>query len=138
VSASLLPFVSLTYRRYKHEQKLFLHCRYGLSLCVHCLDKIVATVGYMNQAYPKHKKTVILLILGLLSAIGPFSIDMYLPAFDTIARNFDTSVDHVQLSLTSYFIGIALGQLVYGPLLDKFGRKKPLMMGLLIYMITSI
>lgn len=86
----------------------------------------------------KQNKTVILLILGLLSAIGPFSIDMYLPAFDTIARDFDTSVEQVQLSLTSYFIGIALGQLVYGPMLDKYGRKKPLMIGLLIYIATSL
>lgn len=86
----------------------------------------------------KKNKTFILLILGLLSAVGPFSIDMYLPAFDTIAADFDTSVERVQLSLTSYFIGIALGQLVYGPLLDKYGRKKPLMIGLLIYIVASI
>lgn len=86
----------------------------------------------------KQNKTVILLILGLLSAIGPFSIDMYLPAFDTIAQDFGTSVEQVQLSLTSYFIGIALGQLMYGPMLDKYGRKKPLMIGLLIYITTSL
>lgn len=67
---------------------------------------------------------IILLILGFLSAIGPFSIDMYLPAFQTIATDFNTSVDKVQLSLTSFFIGIAFGQLIYGPLLDKYGRKK--------------
>ena len=81
---------------------------------------------------------VILLILGLLSAIGPFSIDMYLPAFETISKDFDTSIDKVQLSLTSFFIGIAIGQMIYGPLLDKFGRKKPLIVGLSIYLLTSI
>ncbi|TDS17193.1 multidrug effflux MFS transporter [Sphingobacterium paludis] len=83
-------------------------------------------------------RTVILLILGLLSAVGPFSIDMYLPAFQTIANDFDISVDQVQLSLTSFFIGIAFGQLIYGPLLDKYGRKKPLLVGLLIYIVATL
>ncbi|GHE23162.1 multidrug effflux MFS transporter [Sphingobacterium griseoflavum] len=83
-------------------------------------------------------RTVILLILGLLSAVGPFSIDMYLPAFQTIAKDFHTSVDQVQLSLSSFFIGIALGQLIYGPLLDKYGRKKPLLVGLLIYVLATV
>ncbi|MEX5452574.1 hypothetical protein WCE15_26675, partial [Stutzerimonas stutzeri] len=57
----------------------------------------------------------ILLILGALSAFGPLAIDMYLPAFPLLAESFDTSVDHVQLSLAAYFIGLAIGQLVYGP-----------------------
>lgn len=86
----------------------------------------------------KKNKNLILLILGLLSAIGPFSIDMYLPAFDTIAKDFDTNIEKVQLSLTSFFIGIAIGQMIYGPLLDKYGRKKPLIVGLVIYVIASI
>ena len=84
------------------------------------------------------KRFSILLLLGLLAAIGPFSIDMYLPAFETIAQNFDTTIDHIQLSLTAFFIGIAFGQLIYGPLLDKFGRKKPLLVGLVIYIVASI
>ena len=86
----------------------------------------------------KTNKKLILLILGLLSAIGPFSIDMYLPAFDTIAQDFNTNIEKVQLSLTSFFVGIALGQIIYGPLLDKYGRKKPLIVGLCIYVIASI
>ncbi len=83
-------------------------------------------------------RTIILLILGLLSAVGPFSIDMYLPAFQTIAKDLNTSVDQVQFSLTSFFIGIAFGQLIYGPLLDKFGRKKPLLVGLIIYIAATL
>ncbi len=86
----------------------------------------------------KSNRTIVLLILGLLSAIGPFSIDMYLPAFETIATDFNSPIEHVQLSLTSYFIGIAIGQMIYGPLLDKYGRKKPLMIGLIIYSLASI
>lgn len=86
----------------------------------------------------KNNRKVTLLVLGLLSAIGPFSIDLYLPAFDVIAEDFTTSVDRVQLSLTSYFVGIAFGQIIYGPLLDKYGRKKPLIIGLGIYIVASL
>lgn len=64
----------------------------------------------------RSSRTLTLTLLGLLSAIGPLSIDMYLPAFGTIANDFNTSVEKVQLSLTSFFVGIAIGQLIYGPL----------------------
>jgi len=77
-------------------------------------------------------------MLGLLSAIGPFSIDMYLPGFKAIAIDFNTDIEYIQLSLTSFFIGIASGQIIYGPLLDRFGRKTPLIIGLLIYIGASI
>jgi DHA1 family bicyclomycin/chloramphenicol resistance-like MFS transporter len=83
------------------------------------------------------KQTKQILILGLLTAIGPLSIDMYLPAFPAIAENLHTSVSSVMLSLSSFFIGISVGQLVYGPLLERFGRKKPLYVGLIIYAIAS-
>jgi MFS transporter, DHA1 family, multidrug resistance protein len=76
--------------------------------------------------------------LGLLSAMGAFSIDMYLPGFPDIARDLHTTVAHITLSITSFFIGISVGQLIYGPLLDKFGRKKPLYIGLVVYLLTSI
>lgn len=78
-----------------------------------------------------------ILILGALSTISPFSVDMYLPAFPAIAESLDTDISRVQLSLTSYLIGIAIGQLFYGPLLDRFGRKKPLYIGLIIYILAS-
>lgn len=86
----------------------------------------------------KKEYFVSILILGALSTISPFSIDMYLPGFPAIAKNLDTSISNVQLSLTSYLVGIAIGQLFYGPLLDKFGRKKPLYLGLVIYVVASI
>jgi len=79
-----------------------------------------------------------ILILGLLTALGPFSIDMYLPGFPAIAKDLHTTVNEVSLSLTSYFIGLAAGQLLYGPLLDRFGRKKPLYVGLVIYIVASL
>jgi DHA1 family bicyclomycin/chloramphenicol resistance-like MFS transporter len=79
----------------------------------------------------------LILILGSLTALGPFSIDMYLPGFPAIADDLNTSTASVALSLSSYFIGISAGQLLYGPLLDKFGRKKPLFIGLLVYILAS-
>ncbi len=79
----------------------------------------------------------LILILGLLSAIGPLSIDMYLPAFPSIAKGLDTTVASVMLSLSSFFIGISIGQLLYGPLLERYGRKMPLYFGLVLYAISS-
>jgi len=79
-----------------------------------------------------------ILILGFLTALGPFSIDMYLPGFKDIARDLHTDTNEVSLSLSSFFIGLAAGQLLYGPLLDKFGRKKPLYVGLVLYIIASV
>lgn len=90
------------------------------------------------MASTQRHRLFIFITLGLLSAIGPFSIDMYLPGFDAIAASLDTTVAHIQLSLTSFFIGIASGQIVYGPLLDRFGRKIPLIVGLVIYIVASI
>lgn len=86
----------------------------------------------------KQKIRGLILILGFLSALGPFSIDMYLPSFPSIAKDFNTDISQVGLSLTSYFVGISLGQIIYGPILDKFGRKKPLLIGLAIYLISAI
>ena len=86
----------------------------------------------------KRKRSLLILILGLLSAIGPFSIDMYLPGFPTIATDLHTTVDNVSYSLSSFFIGICVGQLICGPLLDRFGRKRPLYIGLVIYILASL
>lgn len=80
---------------------------------------------------------IVILILGALSTISPFAIDMYLPGFPAIAKDLNTTISNVQLSLTSYLIGISVGQLLYGPLLDKYGRKKPLYIGLFIFVLAS-
>ena len=86
----------------------------------------------------KKREQIIILVLGTLIALGPFSIDMYLPGFDNIAREFGITKAEVGFSLTSYFVGIALGQLAYGPIMDKFGRRRPLLFGLIIYIIAAI
>lgn len=81
---------------------------------------------------------IIILILGSLATISPFSIDMYLPGFPAIAEDLNTSIEQVQLSLTSYLVGISVGQLLYGPLLDRYGRKMPLYAGLVVYLLASL
>ena len=86
----------------------------------------------------KKRRSLLILLLGLLSAIGPFSIDMYLPGFPTIATDLQTSVDQVSYSLSSFFIGICIGQMICGPLLDRFGRKRPLYAGLILYIFASL
>ncbi len=83
-------------------------------------------------------KFVIILILGALSTVSPFSIDMYLPAFPQIARDLGTTPAEISLSVSGYFVGLALGQLVYGPLLDRFGRKLPIYAGLSLFILSSL
>jgi DHA1 family bicyclomycin/chloramphenicol resistance-like MFS transporter len=92
----------------------------------------------MKNNKKQYSGVAILFVLGMLIALSPFSIDMYLPAFPAIAHSLQTSVASVGYSLTSYFAGLCIGQLIYGILIDRFGRKKPLMTGLLIYLIAGI
>lgn len=77
-------------------------------------------------------------ILGLLSAIGPFAIDMYLPALPTIGQSLDADISSVQLSLMLFFVSFGAFQLVFGPLSDMFGRKLPLYIGLTLFAIGGI
>ena len=86
----------------------------------------------------RKKYISLIIILGTLTALGPFSIDMYLPGFPAIAKDLGTTVAEVSLSLSSFFIGISAGQLLYGPLMDRFGRKKPLYIGLAGYVLASV
>jgi DHA1 family bicyclomycin/chloramphenicol resistance-like MFS transporter len=86
----------------------------------------------------RYKPAWIIFLLGLLSVVTPFAIDMYLPAFSGIASDFRTTTSAIALSLSSYFVGFALGQILYGPLLDRFGRKRPLYFGLGLYILASI
>ncbi len=86
----------------------------------------------------KQSQLYLILILGLMSAIGPLSIDMYLPAFPSIAKGLNSSIDRVTLSLSSFFVGISIGQLVYGPLLERYGRKMPLYFGLSLYAVSAL
>ena len=90
----------------------------------------------MTRARPPN--LLIILILGALSTLSPFSIDMYLPAFPQIARDLGTTPAQISFSVSGYFIGLALGQLFYGPLLDRFGRKPPLYAGLSLFVAASL
>ena len=78
------------------------------------------------------------LILGLISAIGPFAIDMYLPALPEIGQSLGAEVGQVQLTLTVFFLALGSGQLLYGPVSDMVGRKPPLYFGLGIFILASI
>lgn len=78
------------------------------------------------------------LILGGLTAFGPLSIDMYLPALPTMTGDLHTTDSTLQLTLTAFVIGLALGQLVIGPMSDAFGRRKPLLVGITIYVLASV
>ncbi|MFW0758527.1 multidrug effflux MFS transporter [Pseudomonas sp. H11T01] len=79
-----------------------------------------------------------IMILGALSAFGPLAIDFYLPAFPAMALAFGTDEKHVQLTLAAYFLGLSIGQLAYGPVADRFGRRIPLLAGVTLFTLASL
>ncbi len=82
--------------------------------------------------------TALLLVLGLLSAVAPFATDLYLPAFPQMTTELHTSATTVQLTLTAFLVGVTAGQLVFGPLSDRFGRVPPLVAGAALCVLASV
>ncbi len=78
------------------------------------------------------------IVLGLLTAIGPFAVDMYLPSLPSVATSFGTDADGALTSMTAFFLTFAIGQLIYGPASDIFGRRKPLVIGLVLFAGASV
>ncbi|MDR2405958.1 MAG: multidrug effflux MFS transporter [Deltaproteobacteria bacterium] len=99
------------------------------------MDKDISPNPYARSrsAYIK-----LVVLLGILNSFAPFSIDMYLAAFPIMAVDMDTSFENIQLTLSVFFFGLALGQLIHGPISDRFGRRRPLMVGLMIYLGSSL
>jgi DHA1 family bicyclomycin/chloramphenicol resistance-like MFS transporter len=79
-----------------------------------------------------------LILMAALTAMGALSIDMYLPSFSFIAKDLGVASNTIQLTLSTFLIGLALGQMFYGPISDRFGRKPPLYFGICLYVVSSI
>lgn len=84
------------------------------------------------------KQWGVIIILSLLTALEPLSIDLYLPGFIAISEAFNTTIASVQISLSTFLGGFAVGQLFWGPLADRYGRKKPILLSLTIFILASI
>ena len=80
----------------------------------------------------------VIVVLGAMVALGPLTIDMYLPALPRIASELGVSSSVAQLTLTGTLAGLALGQLIVGPLSDSLGRRRPLMAGIVLHMLASM
>lgn len=93
-----------------------------------------------TSPYPiiKNSRLFLVLFLGVLAGIGPFVMDLYLPALPSVVTYFNTTLPTVQLSLTSCMVGLAIGQLIIGPVSDKFGRKLPLLLCISIFAVSGI
>jgi DHA1 family bicyclomycin/chloramphenicol resistance-like MFS transporter len=83
----------------------------------------------MSSPTTPRRRALLLFVLGTLTAFGPLSIDMYLPSLPSIQEDLGMSASLVQLTLAAFMAGLSLGQFAYGPLSDRFGRKRPLRAG---------
>ena len=91
-----------------------------------------------GDAIPNRRRVLYILLLGALTALGPFTIDLYLPAFPVLEADFQTSAAAIQLTLTGTMVGFAVGQLVVGPLSDKVGRRVPLIIVTALHVLASV
>ncbi|MFD9128740.1 Bcr/CflA family multidrug efflux MFS transporter [Kitasatospora sp. NPDC059571] len=99
---------------------------------------VLPGTGAAGPAAGRGRRLRLILVLGALSAFGPLSLDMYLPAFPSIAADLGVRAADVQLTLTACLLGLALGQLVVGPISDSRGRRTPLLIGLGCYAAVSL
>jgi DHA1 family bicyclomycin/chloramphenicol resistance-like MFS transporter len=90
------------------------------------------------QFSSRRRRLLFIVVLGSLTAFGPLSIDMYLPGLPEMARSFNASASAAQLTLTACLVGLALGQLLAGPLSDRLGRRRPLLLGVAAYSAASL
>ncbi len=95
-------------------------------------------VLHPGDAISTPRRVVYIILLGALTALGPFTIDLYLPAFPVLQADFRTSAAAIQLTLTGTMVGFALGQLIVGPLSDKVGRRIPLLAVTALHVLASI
>ena len=95
-------------------------------------------VLHPGDAIGTGRRVVYIILLGALTALGPFTIDLYLPAFPVLQQDFQTTAAAIQLTLTGTMVGFALGQLIVGPLSDKVGRRRPLLAVTALHVIASI
>lgn len=95
-------------------------------------------VVHLGDRYSRRRKIAIIVTLGLLTALGPFTVDMYLPAFPRIKQEFGVNDAAVQVTLSATTIGFALGQLLVGPLSDRLGRRWPLIVMSTIHVLASV
>src|SRR3989442_1157690 len=103
-------------------------------------DKLAPYIDDPKSSHnPKKPRRVqLVFILGALTAFGPFSIDMYLPALPSLSRDFGTGAAQTQLTLSACLLGLALGQVIAGPISDALGRRRPLLVGLTAYALASL
>lgn len=92
----------------------------------------------LNPVLTRRRRIWLTLLLGTVSATGPLAIDLYLPALPQMKAQFATTASLMQLSITACLIGLALGQLIAGPLSDQYGRRKPLIIGFVIFGLVSL
>ena len=93
----------------------------------------------MEQSQPKHRNSLLfIIILGALTAIGPLSIDMFLPGLPNIKNDFHTTASNAQLTISFFMVGLAFGNLFAGPISDSKGRKKPLLIAMVIFTLASL